>query len=505
VIGPRDLAVIARQLGRAPRDLNGVAARCPFGYPAVIETAPLLSDGAPNPTLFYLVCPTMVTAVSRAEACGAVRRLKSLCQTDADLGATLAAVTRLYRERRARAAGLLGEPLGPSVRPDAGIGGPVGPEVASCLHAYAAAFLAVRSGWLSDDPGAAGPPLSEAVKEAWAQLLPPVDQCWCADRRCGRWAPGERRAAIDMGTISVRLLVADSVEGRPQSLVRKTEITRLGQGLSPQGVLAPEARRRTAAVVARFVQEAREHGSDTVILAGTSATRDAADGEEFVRALGREHSIEAVVLSGKREAELAFAGASLDLPGDSIVLLDVGGGSTEVIGRPEGGAVEAVSLDLGASRATERWITSDPPTPGEIAQVRGEAERILSGLRHLYGAHVSGDATEGSGRRRRLVGVAGTVTTLACLDAGLESYDSDLIHLRSLSVPSVRALVERLSRLTTAERAALPCVQAGRAPVLVGGAVIVLAAMETLGYDVLTVSERDLLDGLVLYGLEASV
>jgi len=256
--------------------------------------------------------------------------------------------------------------------------------------------------------------------------------------------------------------------------------------------------------VARFVEEARACGSESIILAGTSATRDAADGEHYVLALGSEHGVEAVVLSGKEEAGLAYAGASLDLSGESIVLLDVGGGSTELIVRPQGGALEAVSLDLGASRATDRWITSDPPAPAQLAQVRDEAERVLAGLGHRYDSLVSAGATGGGGRRP-LVGVAGTVTTLACLDAGLDEYDADLLHLRALSVEGVRALVEHLSSLTTAERAALPCVQAGRAPVIVGGAVIVLAAMETLGYDVLTVSERDLLDGLALYGAEAPV
>lgn len=156
VLGPRDEAVIAGQLGRQPRDVTGIPVRCPFDYPAVIETAPVLSDGAPNPTLLYLTCPAMVAAVSRVEAGGGVRELKFACGNEERLRAHLNGVTRLYQERRAElAAELTAEPAGDgatiarrAARLEAGIGGPERPEVASCLHAYAAAWLAVMSGWL---------------------------------------------------------------------------------------------------------------------------------------------------------------------------------------------------------------------------------------------------------------------------------------------------------------------------------------------------------------------
>ena len=174
------------------------------------------------------------------------------------------------------------------------------------------------------------------------------------------------------------------------------------------------------------------------------------------------------------------------MQGDFVVL-DVGGGSTELIRRAAEGGVEAVSLELGASRATDRWIQTDPPTPEELTAVHREATAALGALQPRFGA--------GTGR---LVGVAGTVTTLACLDAGLQVYASDAIHLRTLSLESVNRQIARLAGMTLAERAVLPCVQEGRAPVIVGGAVIVKEAMKVLGYTELTVSERDLLDGLVL-------
>jgi len=501
-VGLGDVAVIAGQLGRPPRDLTGVAVRCPFGYPAVIETAPVFSDGTPNPNLLYLTCPTMTTCVSGVEASGGVRRFRSECHGDTTLARFLEGVTRAYRARRAALA--TGRGL-KAVRVDTGIGGPTSAERASCLHAYGATLLAVMAGWLWDGPGPGAPGSSSGewragAAEVWARFLPPVAGCWCKEGRCARWSDSQIRAAIDVGTISVRLLVAEVAGRRSTPLVRKTEITRLGESLEPDGPLLPAARARTAAAVSRFGAEARQSGADMILITGTSAARDAIDGSEFLRSLGRENSVAALVLSGSSEARLALRGASLDVEGRPVVL-DIGGGSTELIraggDEPQTGAaraavdaVESVSLKLGASRATERWIASDPPTTEELCRVSEETRKALTPLRDRFGAGAPG--------RPRLVGVAGTVTTLACLDAGLEAYDADALHLRPLAVDTVRRWVERLAGMTTEQRATLPCVQAGRAPVIVAGGSVLLAAMETLGYAELTVSERDVLDGSVL-------
>lgn len=499
-VGAADRAVIARQLRREPHDLTGVAVRCPFGRPAVIETAPVLSGGEPNPTLLYLTCPTVVAAISGVEAAGGVRRLKAAVRADPHLREALSALTGAYRARRAE---LLEEADLSRTRADprleAGIGGPRGPEVASCLHAYAAALLAVTSGWLSaplgDDPeettggpagDAGGPP-----RELWDRVLSPLGEAWCADDRCAPVGAGatERRAVIDVGTISVRLLVADVRDGRPLPLVRRVEVTRMGEGLQPGGTIAPDAAARTSAAVSRFAEEAISLGAEAIWLVGTSAARDAADGATFIGGIGRAAGATAAVLSGREEAALAYAGASLDVPGMPVVL-DVGGGSTEVVRMAEGGRIDGVSLQVGAVRATERWIHSDPPMAEEVAAVGREAAAAFASLKDRFGPAAG-----------PLVGVAGTVTTLACLDAGLETYEPDVVHLWELRLDSVRGLLDRLSRLTTAQRAALPCVQTGRAPVIVAGAAVVQAAMETLGYGSLIVSERDLLDGLILHGL----
>jgi exopolyphosphatase/guanosine-5'-triphosphate,3'-diphosphate pyrophosphatase len=496
-VGPRDKAVIAGELGRQPRDLTGVAARCPSGYPAVVETAPVMTGGAPNPTLLYVTCPALAAAISRVESEGGVRKLRSACRIDGQLRRLLNEITRLYQERRTELASDRPAAVQDAARLGAGIGGPEGPEVASCLHAYAAALLAVMTGWLVGMPVEEAP-LAVQARQAWARFLPPVDSCWCGEERCARWDTGQRPAAIDVGTISVRLLLAEEANGRLRTVVRKAEVTRLGEGLTPGGRLGEAARRRTAEVVARYVEEARSGGADKIVVVATSAAREAADGEEFMRTLGRNSGVKATVLSGRREAELAYAGASLDIRGESVVI-DIGGGSTELICRPGGGSLETVSLRLGASRATERWIKSDPPTTEEIVQTYEEAGRAFAAVRHLFGLGRAAYRSRGA-PKRRLVGVAGTVTTLACLDAGLTVYDAERIHLRTLSLESVQQLVVRLSALTTEERAALPCVQPGRAQVIVGGAVILWAAMEMLGYDRLTVSERDLLDGLAQCG-----
>jgi hypothetical protein len=233
----------------------------------------------PNPTLLYLTCPTAVTAISRVESAGGVKRLKSACVDDPELRLVLDAITDAYRQKRATRAG------GEDPRPNAGVGGPENPERASCLHAYTAALLAALSGWLRPEIALAegeGEPrgtaladateakerrpvdLADAAEAVWDGLLPPRDTLWCDDDRCARYgasgggtAPvdgdrargrgGRRAAAIDIGTISVRLLVAEVVGGRPEHIYRRVEVTRLGEGLRPGGRLAAEPARRTAA------------------------------------------------------------------------------------------------------------------------------------------------------------------------------------------------------------------------------------------------------------------
>jgi exopolyphosphatase / guanosine-5'-triphosphate,3'-diphosphate pyrophosphatase len=510
LLGPVDEAVIAGQLGRTPRDVTGVPVRCSHGFPVVIETAPVLSDGSPNPTLLYLTCPVLTVTVSGLEAAGGVRAFKRRCEEDRDLLRIVEAVTELYRKRRRD---LLGEGEGRS-RLDAGIGGPATPVRATCLHAHAAAFLAVRAGWLREssragDPTASDLELAEHVTRIWGEIYADLSEPWCSDARCARWRTAPLRAVVDVGTISVRLLVARVCDRRVEDVVRRAEVTRLGEGLEPGGSLSIEAKARTAVVVDRFLKEALTLGAESTLIVGTSAARDAADGRAFVGSLGTSAEaartsagVEAMVLTGSQEASAAYAGVCVDIPGSPVVL-DIGGGSTELTHRTADGPLDMVSLQLGASRATGRWLTSDPPAAEELARIREEAGAAFAAVRTRFGVGgLPSGAASGSSAPGDpvLVGVAGTVTTLACLEAQLDEYDRVAVHLSSLSVDAVRRLTAWLAAMSSAERAQLPCVQAGRAPVIVAGSIILLAAMETLGFDRLVVSERDLLDGLILRG-----
>jgi exopolyphosphatase/guanosine-5'-triphosphate,3'-diphosphate pyrophosphatase len=507
-LSPVDEAVIAGQLGRTPRDVTGVPVRCSHGFPVVIETAPVLSDRSPNPTLLYLTCPALTVAVSGIEAVGGVRAFKQRCEGDPELRRIVEAVAALYRRRRRD---LAGDGAG-RARLDAGIGGPATPVRATCLHAHAAAFLSVRSGWLGasrcEDSAGSDVGLTEEVTRIWNDLYGDARDPWCSDARCARWAAASPRAVVDVGTISVRLLVARVREGRVEDMVRTVEVTRLGEGLESGGSLSMEAKARTAAVARRFLDEARALGAESILVVGTSAARDA-DGRAFIEGLessaeveGASPGVEAAVLTGAQEAAAAYAGVCVDIPGSPVVL-DIGGGSTELIRRTADGPLGIVSLDLGASRATGRWLTSDPPAAEELARTREAAGAAFAAVRSRFGVStiscgVAGGSSAPGGAA--LVGVAGTVTTLACLEAQLDEYDRDAVHLSLLSVHAVRRITARLAAMPNAERAQLPCVQAGRAPVIVAGSLILLAAMETLGFDRLVVSERDLLDGLILRG-----
>ncbi len=510
--------VVAGQIGRPPRGLVGVAVTCPYGFPAVIETSPYLEDGTPFPTLLYLVCPSAVDVVGGVESRGGVAAFRERVRAEPRLSRALEELATSYRARRSELANARTEAnAGPGgslsdcgAVMGAGIGGPDDPERATCLHAYVAALLAATEGWfghpraspvMDDAPpvygdiagdGDAAPMSGGDLQSQWADLLAGFGDLWCGDRRCAAFAPaGRRRAAIDLGTNSVRLLVAQMEHGRPQTLLREARVTRLGEGLRESGDLLPEARRRTATAVADYVAEARRAGSEAISLVGTSACREAADGRAFVAALGREHGLLARVVSGETEALLSFTGATLDLDGD-IVLLDLGGGSTELVRRLSDGTVAGTSLDVGCVRATARWFTDDPPPPEERAAVRAEAALLGRAVADRFGADALGGA--------RLVGVAGTVTTLACLVLGLEDYDSDAIHLRELTCGQLEEQVERLALMSPAERRHSGCMQAGREGVIVAGGDILLALMEALGWERLTVSERDILDGILVLG-----
>jgi exopolyphosphatase / guanosine-5'-triphosphate,3'-diphosphate pyrophosphatase len=288
-----------------------------------------------------------------------------------------------------------------------------------------------------------------------------------------------RVAAIDVGTNTVRLLVADVRDGEVQPVERGRAITRLGQGVDAGRRLVPEAVVRTVDVIEDFARRAQESGAEAVRIAGTSALRDAADRDAFAALVLERSGSPLEVLPGAEEGRISHLGATLELDDGEYVVCDIGGGSTEVSMRDA-----SVSLDIGSVRLKERCLHTDPPSPDQIDAARSVVDDALGAV----GFDVSGT----------LVGVAGTITTLAAVILGLRTYDHDRVHRSRLSRARVVEWSERLLGMAAADIMALGPVERGRADVLGGGSLILRAVMERWGLDEVLVSERDILDGLVL-------
>jgi exopolyphosphatase / guanosine-5'-triphosphate,3'-diphosphate pyrophosphatase len=291
-----------------------------------------------------------------------------------------------------------------------------------------------------------------------------------------------RVAALDLGTNTTRLLVADVTDGRVDEVVRRTTITRLGEGLGEGGRLLPAALARVSETLAGYRDESERLGAERALLVATSAVRDADNGEALLRAIERDYGFPTRLVDGREEAELAFRGVtSAGLVAGRTLVLDVGGGSTELVVGDSHGIEDLVSVQLGSVRCTERFLHSDPPAPDELAALRAHARRELASL-----------------RAERAVGVAGTVTTIAALDLGLETYDRDRVHGHVLTRAAVETQLARLAALPLEQRLGVPALEPGRAPVIVAGAAIVAEAMAVCRLDELVASEHDLLDGIAL-------
>jgi len=312
-----------------------------------------------------------------------------------------------------------------------------------------------------------------------------------------------RVAAIDCGTNSIRLLVADVTTRDDGShwlrdVHREMRIVRLGQVVDATGRLAPEALARTRAALVDYVAVLRRKGVQRARMVATSATRDAANQDEFFAMTAAVLGVAAEVISGDEEAELSFVGAVGDLaPADGPFLVaDVGGGSTElVLGTWDGVRAEveaAKSVDIGCVRLTERALLSDPPTAAEVAAAR---EITASALAEAF-------AAVPVARARTWVGVAGTVTTLAAIMLDLPEYDSERIHLARLDLAAVSATTKLLLTLSHDERAAIGAMHPGRVDVIGAGAIIVEAIADRLsresGIDAVVAGEHDILDGIAL-------
>jgi exopolyphosphatase / guanosine-5'-triphosphate,3'-diphosphate pyrophosphatase len=284
-----------------------------------------------------------------------------------------------------------------------------------------------------------------------------------------------RVGVVDLGTNSTRLLVADVDGGHVREVARRTAITRLGEGVDSRRRLLPLPVARVRNVLSDYRRELEQLGAERMLAVGTSAVRDSENGEAFLGEIEWSYGFATRLVTGEEEAELTRRGVAngRGLENGTLVL-DVGGGSTELIT-----AAGRASVDVGSVRLTERHLRSDPPRREELAAAAQDVRGALPDL----------DASDA-------IGVAGTITTLAALDLG--EYDRDDVHGYCLTREGVETQLERLASLPLAERRELPGLEPGRAPVIVGGAIVVREVLERYGLDGLEASERDLLHGAAL-------
>ena len=307
--------------------------------------------------------------------------------------------------------------------------------------------------------------------------------------RCGRYA------AIDIGTVTCRMLVVDVGESGLHELTREYVITNLGEGVDATGELKPEAMERVVRAIDGFLAvrdslSTPDHPVVRTVAVATSAARDARNAADFAARL-RERGIELSVIPGSREAALSFSGASIDFSGERLMVVDVGGGSTEVVMGM--GGVEPVcahSFNVGCRRVTEKFLASDPPAPEELARARAWIHEKMAS----WFAEQSKEAAN----LERVVAVAGTATTAVSIRDRMETYDSSRVHKARVSRQELLEVYERLAALPLSERKQVVGLDPKRAPVMVAGLLILLEVLDFAGIDAFTVSETDILHGITL-------
>ena len=296
-----------------------------------------------------------------------------------------------------------------------------------------------------------------------------------------------RVAAVDCGTNSIRLLVTDLADGLQHDVHREMRVVRLGEGVDRTGSLAPQAIARARASMVDYAALCRELEVERIRMVATSASRDADNFEDFRATVVDVLGVEPDVISGDEEAALSFAGATrtLDPVDGPFLVMDIGGGSTELV--LGSAAVEAArSVDVGCVRLTERHLHSDPPTAGEVAAAVVDIDAAIEQVRAVVPVT----------HTRTAVGLAGSVTTIAALSLGLSSYDRDQIHLSRLSRDDIDRVTADVLGMTLAARAALPVMHPGRVDVIGGGALILRTLVDRLDLSDVLVSEADILDGI---------
>lgn len=302
-----------------------------------------------------------------------------------------------------------------------------------------------------------------------------------------------RVAAIDCGTNSLRLLVADVArDGLLHDVVREMRIVRLGEGVDRTGQFSAAALTRTFAVLDDYAAMIATHGVAAVRMVATSATRDVSNREEFLAGVRERIGTDPDVIDGDEEARLSFAGATRELQGSSVaapyLVCDIGGGSTEFVLGDASGVQAARSVNIGCVRMTERHLHDDPPTTAQIDAARADIDAAIELAAQTV--PVQQAAT--------LVGLAGSVTTVVALALGLPHYDPERIHHTRISAVDVSKVAQSLLSMTRAERAALSVMHPGRVDVIGAGALVLDRVLAVGGFDAVLASEHDILDGIAL-------
>lgn len=302
-------------------------------------------------------------------------------------------------------------------------------------------------------------------------------------------------AALDVGTNTVLMLVVErTADGRLQALADLARITRLGRGVDATGHLDHEAAARTLDAIVEFTGKARALGAEKILTAATAALRDAKDGPEFIAQVKTRAGIDLNIISGNDEAELSYLstkkGLNLD-PADKVLIVDIGGGSTELIRSEPARKLDVASLQIGSVRLTERLIHQDPPTVREAADLRLATDEALQSLGWEFRPDV-------------MVGIAGTVTTLCAVALGLRTYDSAVVHGHRLSQPEVLRTIALLGSVPLEERKKLPGIEPGRADVIFAGAAILERVMAHFGAIEVIVSDQGVRWGLIRRELGAA-
>ncbi len=297
----------------------------------------------------------------------------------------------------------------------------------------------------------------------------------------------QRVAVIDVGTNSARLLVADVSDGVVSPIERRTRVTRLGRGVDLSGRLSAEAIEDACEAIGEYVEEIGTLGADRVEAIATSAVRDAGNGGAFIAELRERFALSARVLDGEEEARLTYLGATSEhLPNRATLVIDIGGGSTELIVGSGAEISFHTSLQAGVVRHTERHIASDPPTAIEL-------ESLADDVRGLIQTAIAAGAGAEEG-----IAVAGTPTSLAAVEMGLAPYDPAQVHGHVLTLPAIQRMLSQLASVPLSERVEIPGLHADRAPTIVAGVVILVEAMRAFDLEQIVVSEHDILYGTAI-------